>query len=49
MYILEGLTKLRQICNSTALIPTEEDFGNYSVKLEALMENIKEKTETIKF
>lgn len=44
MYILEGLTKLRQICNSTALIPSEEDFGNYSVKLEALMENIKEKT-----
>ncbi|MBG6063042.1 SNF2 family DNA or RNA helicase [Flavobacterium sp. CG_9.1] len=44
IYILEGLTKLRQICNSTALIPTDEDFGNYSVKLEALMENIKEKT-----
>lgn len=44
MYILDGLTKLRQICNSTALIPTDEDFGNYSVKLEALIENIKEKT-----
>lgn len=44
MYILEGLTKLRQICNSTALIPTDEDLGSYSVKLETLMENIKEKT-----
>jgi len=44
MYILEGLTKLRQICNSTALVPTEEDYGNYSVKLESLIENIKEKT-----
>lgn len=44
MYILDGLTKLRQICNSTALIPSEEDFGNYSVKLETLIENIKEKT-----
>ena len=44
MYILEGLTKLRQICNSTALVPTEEDLGNYSVKLESLIENIKEKT-----
>ncbi|NRS89626.1 ERCC4-related helicase [Flavobacterium sp. 7E] len=44
MYILDGLTKLRQICNSTALIPSEEDFGNYSVKLESLIENIKEKT-----
>lgn len=44
MYILEGLTKLRQICNSTALINEEEDYGNYSVKLENLIENIKEKT-----
>ncbi len=44
MYVLEGLTKLRQICNSTALINNEEDYGNYSAKLELLIENIKEKT-----
>lgn len=44
MYILEGLTKLRQICNSTALISEEEDFGQFSVKLETLIEHIKEKT-----
>ncbi len=44
MYILEGLTKLRQICNSTALINEEEDFGQFSVKLETLVEHIKEKT-----
>ncbi|HEY9220609.1 MAG TPA: DEAD/DEAH box helicase [Lutibacter sp.] len=44
MYILEGLTKLRQICNSTALTNDEEDYGNYSAKLEILIENIKEKT-----
>lgn len=44
MYVLEGLTKLRQICNSTALINDEEDYGNYSVKLETLIETIKEKT-----
>lgn len=44
MYILEGLTKLRQICNSTALINDEADYGNYSAKLEILIENIKEKT-----
>ncbi|WP_430614732.1 SNF2-related protein [Flavobacterium sp. JP2137] len=44
MYVLEGLTKLRQICNSTALINSEEDYGNYSAKLEILIENIKEKT-----
>lgn len=44
MYILEGLTKLRQICNSTALINDEEDYGNHSVKLDILMENIIDKT-----
>ena len=44
MYILEGLTKLRQICNSTALINEEEDYGNYSAKLDVLLETIKEKT-----
>lgn len=44
MYILEGLTKLRQICNSTELINEDADYGNYSAKLEILLENIKEKT-----
>ncbi|HUH75144.1 MAG TPA: SNF2-related protein [Chitinophagales bacterium] len=44
MYILEGLTKLRQICNSTSLINEEEDYGNFSVKTEILLEHIKEKT-----
>ncbi|GBU09147.1 hypothetical protein AwWohl_02850 [Gammaproteobacteria bacterium] len=44
MYILEGLTKLRQICNSSALISDDEDYGNYSIKLDVLMETIQEKT-----
>lgn len=44
MYILEGLMKLRQICNSTALLNDQEDYGNYSVKMDILLENIKEKT-----
>lgn len=44
MHILEGLTKLRQICDSTAMINEKEDYGNYSSKLEVLIENIKEKT-----
>lgn len=44
MYILEGLTKLRQICNSTALISKEENYGNHSAKLELLIEQIKDKT-----
>ncbi len=44
MYILEGLTKLRQICNSPALISDDEDYGSQSVKLDLLIENIKDKT-----
>ena len=44
MYVLEGLMKLRQICNSPAIISDKEDYGNASIKLEILMENIKEKT-----
>ncbi|MEG0760988.1 SNF2-related protein [Chryseobacterium sp.] len=44
MYVLEGLTKLRQICNSPAIISENEDYGNASVKLDLLIENIKEKT-----
>ncbi|MCC9033284.1 SNF2-related protein [Chryseobacterium sp. Ch-15] len=44
MYVLEGLMKLRQICNSPAIISEQEDYGNSSVKLDLLIENIKEKT-----
>jgi len=44
MYVLEGLMKLRQICNSPAIISDNEDYGNASVKLDLLIENIKEKT-----
>lgn len=43
MYILQGLTKLRQICNSTALASKTEDYGNYSVKLDELTRHLKEK------
>lgn len=43
MYILQGLTKLRQICNSTALADKEKDYGNYSVKLDELVRHLKEK------
>ncbi len=43
MYILEGLTRLRQICNSPALLD-DADYGDESVKLDTLLENIKEKT-----
>jgi SNF2 family DNA or RNA helicase len=43
MYVLEGLTKLRQICNSAELLNDEEDYGKSSVKLDLLMEQLKSK------
>ena len=44
LHILDGLLKLRQICNSPALLPDREDYGDDSAKLDLLLENIKEKT-----
>ncbi len=43
VYILQGLTKLRQICNSTELADKERDFGSYSTKLDELVRHLKEK------
>ena len=40
MYILAGLTKMRQICNSPALLNDQEYYGNSSAKIEVLMEEI---------
>lgn len=40
LHILQGLTKLRQICNSPALLSDDEYYGNESAKLTVLMENI---------
>jgi len=42
--ILEGLLKLRQICDSPALLNTREDYGNESVKAEELVRHIRNKT-----
>lgn len=44
IYILEGLLKLRQICDSPALLNNEEDYGDDSIKADELMRHIKEKT-----
>lgn len=44
MYVLEGLTKLRQICNSPELLSDEEDYGKSSIKLDILIDHIKSKT-----
>ncbi len=44
MFILEGLMKLRQICDSPALLNNAEDYGKESIKLDELHVSITEKT-----
>ncbi len=44
MYVLEGLTKLRQICDSPSLLNDDEDYTNESVKIDELIKHITEKT-----
>lgn len=48
IYVLEGLTKLRLICDSPALLSDQEHYGTDSVKVEELLRNIREKTGIIK-
>ena len=43
MYVLDGLTKLRQICDSPKLIQPSDSAEN-STKIDLLMEHIQEKT-----
>jgi non-specific serine/threonine protein kinase len=42
MHILQGLTRLRQICDSPAILNEAERFHNYSVKLDELTREIDE-------
>ena len=44
IYIIDGLLKLRQICDSPAILNTDADYGNASIKIDELMRNIMEKT-----
>jgi SNF2 family DNA or RNA helicase len=44
MHVLTGLIRLRQICNSPAILKDEEHFGDYSSKIEVLMEQIENKS-----
>lgn len=44
IYVLEGLMKLRQVCDSTAILSDEENYGSHSVKIEELKRHINEKT-----
>ncbi|WP_159447905.1 SNF2-related protein [Salegentibacter salinarum] len=40
MHILQGLTKMRQICNSPALLSDKEYYGNQSAKLDELITQV---------
>ncbi|MGB3468451.1 MAG: DEAD/DEAH box helicase [Cyclobacteriaceae bacterium] len=44
MHILQALTKLRQVCNSPALLSDEENYGGESAKINELVNHIREKT-----
>jgi hypothetical protein len=41
MHVLQGLTKLRQICDSPALLRDEAGYADNSAKLDALLEEIR--------
>ncbi|WP_276090195.1 DEAD/DEAH box helicase [Pedobacter sp. JY14-1] len=43
MHVLKGITRLRQICNSTALLGSEKYYGKASSKMDVLMEEISAK------
>ncbi len=43
MHVLQGITKLRQICNSPALLSKEAFYGNASAKMDVLLEQIESK------
>lgn len=42
LHVLQGLTKLRQICNSPALLSDEEFYGDQSAKLDELLSQIEQ-------
>ena len=44
IFVLQGLTKLRQICDSPEILSDKEDYGSQSVKVKELLRHIKEKT-----
>jgi SNF2 family DNA or RNA helicase len=44
MLVLQGLTKLRQICNSPAILGDEESYGSSSAKMRVLLEEIEGKS-----
>jgi len=45
IHVLRGLTRLRQICNSPALIEDEKSFGGGSSKIEMLIDQVESKSD----
>ncbi len=44
MHVLQGITKLRQICNSPALLSKEKYYGDASAKMDVLLEQLSSKS-----
>ncbi|GAB3722887.1 DEAD/DEAH box helicase [Spirosoma lituiforme] len=44
LHVLQGLTKLRQLCNSPVLLNDDEFYGNSSAKIDMLLEQIENKS-----
>ena len=44
LHVLQGLTKLRQICNSPILLNDDEFYGDSSAKIDILMDQIENKS-----
>lgn len=44
MHVLQGITKLRQICNSPAILNKDVYYGDASAKMDVLMEQIESKS-----
>lgn len=44
MHVLQGITKLRQICNSPAILNNEKYYGDASAKMDVLIEQIESKS-----
>jgi len=44
LFVLEGLTKLRQICDSPEILPDDENYGKESIKVKELIRHVNEKT-----
>jgi hypothetical protein len=44
MHVLQGITKLRQICNAPAMLSKEKYYGESSSKMDVLLEQIESKS-----